>query len=103
VFPAIEDFGISQVEVAAIGTPVILHKKSGAAEVLSTFPQALFLQEDTLSELKKAIFLLADLPLSATMNLESLIKYDVSSFKENIKKTIEIEYKRYRKGLYEHT
>jgi glycosyltransferase involved in cell wall biosynthesis len=103
VFPAIEDFGISQVEVAAIGTPVILHKKSGAAEVLSTFPQALFLREDTLSELKKAIFLLADLPLSATMNLESLIKYDVSSFKENIKKTIEIEYKRYRKGLYEHT
>lgn len=103
IFPAAEDFGISQVEVAAIGTPVILHQKSGAAEILDTFPHVLLLREDTLLALKKAILLLADLPLSATINIESLTKYDVSSFKDNIKKRIEIEYNRYRKGLYEHT
>jgi glycosyltransferase involved in cell wall biosynthesis len=103
IFPAAEDFGISQVEVAAIGTPLILHTKSGAAEILKELQHVILLQEMKLSALKKAILLLDDLPLSATMNIESLIKYDVSSFKDNIKKRIEIEYNRYRKGLYEYT
>lgn len=103
VFPAAEDFGISQVEVAAIGTPVVLHTKSGAAEILKKTTSVVLLSDTNTEMVKKALLMLDDLQHSATIDIENLIKYDVSSFKDNIKKSVEIEYNRYRKGHYEHT
>lgn len=35
VFPAVEDFGIMPVEAAALGTPVVVNERGGAAEVLA--------------------------------------------------------------------
>ena len=48
LMPGVEDFGITAMQAAAVGLPVIMAKKSGAAELLHNNKQAFFL--NTVSE-----------------------------------------------------
>ena len=55
IHPTEEDFGITMIEAAAMGTPVILHEKSGAAEILRKDEHAIYLTTSTVPEIVQAI------------------------------------------------
>jgi glycosyltransferase involved in cell wall biosynthesis len=94
IFPAEEDFGISQVEVALLKKPLILNQNSGAFEVLKSLSEVYPLTSSTLADLIKTISSLDDSPASDSMNIKSdddlnqLKQYDSERFRENFIKTI---------------
>lgn len=55
IFPQEEDFGITQVEALAAGTPVIAFAKGGALDVITEGKTGIFFKEQTPESLAKAI------------------------------------------------
>lgn len=55
VFPQAEDFGISPLEAVSQGCPVVLHEKSGVAELLINNLDGITLPESSVNELEKAL------------------------------------------------
>lgn len=55
LMPGIEDFGIAAAEAVASGKPVIVHRDSGVAEILTESQAAIFLDELTVSNLVSAL------------------------------------------------
>ena len=53
--PGVEDFGITAVEAVSMGTPVIIHAKSGASEVLPESDCGKYIATETIEEICKAI------------------------------------------------
>ncbi len=51
IFPQEEDFGITQIEAMAAGTPVIAYKKGGALDAVTDGRTGLFFDEQTVSNL----------------------------------------------------
>ncbi len=70
-----EDFGIAAMEAASLQKPVILHGKSGAAELLPAGVVAIHLQTETSEELQQAL------------QRVKQIKYDTAIMKSVLKKT----------------
>ncbi len=59
LMPGLEDFGITALEAASLGTPSILHKESGVSEVLAHKKHALHISRESIAVLQAAI---EDLP-----------------------------------------
>jgi glycosyltransferase involved in cell wall biosynthesis len=54
IYPAEEDFGITQVQIAQTGLPLILHEKSGAAELIKDWPNVKMVSVSSLEHLLQA-------------------------------------------------
>lgn len=85
VYPAEEDFGITQVQIAQTGVPLILHQNSGAAEIIKNWPNVRTVPDSSLETL-----------LGACKNIHPLVEqkvqpkskiYDTTTFGESFLKT----------------
>jgi len=88
LFPGEEDFGISQVEVALAGKPVVLHKQSGAAELVRSLNHVVTIDQVTPESLSSAIMKVEQQPIDTSQAKKLLIKYDDLAFQTHFKKTI---------------
>jgi len=59
LMPGIEDFGITALEAANLGTPSILHAKSGVSEILTHNTASIHISEESVSALAEGIEQLA--------------------------------------------
>lgn len=100
VFPAEEDFGISQAESMISGARVVINKQSGAAEIAVNLPKQhkhiYIIKNTSIEEIKTAIVTLASLPANASINSNHLTKYDYGSFKESFKHRVYTLWKEWR-------
>jgi len=112
VFPGEEDFGITPLEAMASGRPVIAFAGGGALEtvvplfkdkehfVKNLSPTGVFFYEQTASSLIRAVQDFEESqkefnPLDARQQAE---RFSLEVFKENIKKTINLEYEGFLKS-----
>ena len=80
--PNIEDFGIAVLEGQALGTPSILHKKSGAADLL-TDNHAVFFEEESVDCIAAAIQEHETKHYNPRQLINNMKKYDTTSFGQN--------------------
>lgn len=77
--PNVEDFGIAVLEGQQLGTPSILNRRSGAAELVSS-KQAVFMDDSNLSQLIAAIIRLEKSTFSSQSLINNMKKYDTNNF-----------------------
>lgn len=80
VMPGLEDFGLTALEALYYGAPVIVHRQSGVAEVL-TNKVAQFLADSTVLELTQAIGNLKSMSSSQTLLKAHAVRYSEAEFK----------------------
>jgi glycosyltransferase involved in cell wall biosynthesis len=91
LYPGKENFGLSALEAASYGCPIVICRESGMCELLGE-SFVMPAQEDTESFVKLALQLLNDEQYAITEGLrirEILKKYDSSYHMENLKEIIE--------------
>ncbi len=79
LMPGIEDFGITALEAAAVGTPTIMHTKSGVAEILDA-KHAIHITESTVEAVVAAIRNLSSTKMNASQLRQIAQKYGTTSF-----------------------
>lgn len=84
IMPGLEDFGITALQAVQLGKPVIIHEKSGAAELLSEPGQAIFIKHETPQALVTAITKLEEI----TFNIKPLKNLDKQSFTTQFSKKV---------------
>jgi glycosyltransferase involved in cell wall biosynthesis len=100
LMPGLEDFGITAVEAALSGTPVILHTDSGAAELLDK-NTAVFLNEANSKEVAAAIKKVGQIKFDKLSYKKKLEKYAINNFVTRFQETVVKEWKSHQKGRYE--
>ncbi len=88
VMPGIEDFGITALEAAAMGTVPIIHHDSGVAEVLADGMAALHTESDTVSELTATFTKLQQFKMNVPEVKKVISKHSMSSFTSQMQKII---------------
>jgi glycosyltransferase involved in cell wall biosynthesis len=88
ILPTIEDFGVSILEAAARGVPIITHQQTGATELLSNTPGLFLLSELTISDLVKNIVELEKKPNRFNNLQKKVAKYDTTEFCSTFGQTI---------------
>ena len=93
IFPQEEDFGIAPVEVMASGRPVIAYNGGGAKETVIENVNGTFFNEQTPEALIDAIKRFKKMEFSCQKIRKSVLKFDQSIFKTQIKKFVENSYR----------
>jgi glycosyltransferase involved in cell wall biosynthesis len=96
LMPGIEDFGITALETLAVGKPVIVHQRSGAAELIRNNKTGVFLTELTVPEVIKAMDKIEELHFKPVMLQESVAEYATDVFVTNVKREIESHWQRFK-------
>lgn len=100
LMPGVEDFGITACEAVAAGKPVILHHKSGAAEIIRHLEQGVHLPELSLTAMTEAIQLLEENSFQSSKLKQSMRKYVTTTFVKNWRATVDqLWQQRQEKGL----
>jgi glycosyltransferase involved in cell wall biosynthesis len=95
LMPAEEDFGITALDAVAVGTPVILHQKSGAAEVLSFPEHGQTISETTPSALKKALVQLRQTHFDPLKLHKHVQQYSTDTFIRSFKQQVQTLWRRH--------
>lgn len=105
LMPGIEDFGITALQANLYGKPVILHQKSGAAELIENQVHGLHLEEESESALIAAIKKLEVTSLNSNRLIKNAQRFKTQSFTTQFSKKVYdlfITYsKNLRKGVHE--
>jgi len=91
LMPGQEDFGITALESNAHGRPVIIHQKSGAAEIIS----GIKIKNEFLSSLSEAIIDLDKHNFSSNKLSKYMKKYDKTVFVEKFKKIVDEKWRQH--------
>lgn len=94
--PAEEDFGITVLEALSAGKPVVVYKKSGGAEVIEENKTGVFLEEQNLLSLCKAMEKCESITWNSDYIQKSVRKYSVIEFTSQIQKALVNLKKRYK-------
>ena len=96
LMPGEEDFGIVALEANSYGKPVIINKKSGAAELILNSVHGIHLRSQTVPGIIVAIEKLAATRFKTENLIKNAQKYDTNIFKEKFCQVLEklIEAKR---------
>lgn len=97
LMPGVEDFGITAIENIATGKPVIVHKESGAAELIKDGKTGVLLKQLTVPELIRAMSKIEELHFDPVMLQESVAEYATDAFVMNFKREAESHWQRFRK------
>jgi glycosyltransferase involved in cell wall biosynthesis len=89
IFPQVEDFGLTAVEVQASGRPVIAFKGGGALETIRANHSGLFFAEQTVSSLADAMQRASKKRWVKKSIVKNAERFDVIRFKKNILKVVE--------------
>ncbi len=87
LMPGIEDFGIIAIESILSNKQIILHKKSGAAELIKNEPGVILLEKLSINELVTAIKKSSHLELKSGSLKKKLAKYAINDFTALFKST----------------
>ena len=88
IMPGLEDFGITALEAAVLGTPTILHARSGVSEILEDTRHSIHIQKETIQEVRKALQRLSNTEISFNTLHTRAKKCSTSVFTRNIKKYV---------------
>lgn len=89
-----EDFGLVALESLACGTPVIVNKKSGVAEILDE-QSSLFVNSATADDLDTAVELMESMNISPKVCRNIATKYNEKYFMKNFSSAVNTLYKKY--------
>ncbi len=98
VMPAQEDFGITALEAAASGTPVIIHSQSGVAELLPAQTTSIQIDEETIPALVAAIKDLETTRFDTRLLTKIAQKYATTRFVRQWQELVENAWQRHAKG-----
>lgn len=93
LMPGIEDFGITALEAVSLGTPAIVHKDSGAAELIIDGKTGILLQDDSVNGLIKAIKKAHERSFDPAIMKSSLDSYRPNIFREKWVSVVETLWK----------
>ncbi len=88
ILPGEEDFGLTPLEAAALGKPVVAFKKGGALETV-TSETGLFFEEQTVEALKKALLTLDSRKFNSEKIKELARQFSKEKFMKNFKETVD--------------
>jgi len=92
IFPAMEDFGIVQVEALAAGAPVISYGKGGTLDIVQDGETGVFFNEQTTAEVVKAIKRAETIKFDPKLLNMRARRFDTELFVNKIKKVVEDYY-----------
>lgn len=92
----IEDFGITAIEVAMQGTPVILHSDSGAAELLPNRVVALHINQLTVKAVVSAIRHISTTSFYFSQFQKNMRKYAITNFVERFRAMVLDQWREHR-------
>ena len=84
IFPQVEDFGLTAVEVQASGRPVIAYRGGGALETVISNRTGVFFGEQTVSSLANAMEKVAKTRWVKKTILKNAERFDVDKFKKRM-------------------
>jgi glycosyltransferase involved in cell wall biosynthesis len=93
IYPAEEDFGITQVQIAQTGLPIILHEKSGATELIKNWPNVRTVPDSSLETLIQSCKNIQPL-MHQKLHPKSKI-YGTTTFGESFLKTVNTAWKKH--------
>lgn len=102
LMPGVEDFGIIALEAILSNIPVILHQKSGAAELFKHKEGAIYLDKLSVSALKTAIQQLDLNNFNFSPLKKKLANYAITDFAKRFRTTV-FKFWQQQKGAYERT
>lgn len=88
LMPGEEDFGLTGLEAAAYGKPVLTYHKSGIAEILKHKVEAVHIPEQSIKAVSSAIASLADQHFSPKELQSKAKEYSIQHFQEQFDNTI---------------
>lgn len=92
-----EDFGLVPIEAMSCGTPTIAYKRGGVLETVIEGETGEFYNEQTVESLTEALRNFSYEKYDADKLKEHAKNFDISKFNQDIKSTINTEYKNYQK------
>jgi glycosyltransferase involved in cell wall biosynthesis len=101
LMPGVEDFGITAMDAATLGTPVVLHHNSGAAELLNDNETAVHLHKLTTEDLVSAIKKVDHIKTNKSTIRKKLEKYAINNFVTQFNVIVRTEWEKKQKGRYE--
>ena len=99
VFPGIEDFGITPVEVMASGRPVLAYGQGGAAETVVPGVTGELFPSQSVEAVMEVVGKFEDGKYDPLLLREHALKFKKSTFIERFKKLVESEYETYKVGI----
>jgi len=99
VFPQLEDFGIAPLEAVSQGCPVILHEKSGVAELLENTLDGITIPGSSVTELEVALQKIQAQTWNRLDIQSRARQYADKSFQENWAKKVQLLWKHHRQQL----
>lgn len=82
ILPGIEDFGIAPLQAASYGKPVIIHRESGVAEILSEPIHGVHIEKEDTQDIVKAIDTIFSINYNHKTIKSSTLKYEKKAFKK---------------------
>ncbi len=89
LMPGQEDFGITALEAGIFGKPVVVFYTSGVSEIVQENKHAVFIKDESVSELTYALGKIDSLEFDATALRRNAQNYSVKQFISKFEKTIE--------------
>ncbi|MBT3250146.1 MAG: glycosyltransferase [Candidatus Pacebacteria bacterium] len=88
LMPGVEDFGITAIESFLSKKPIILHQKSGAAELIKNEAGVILLQKLSINNLVAALEKIASLEFKNSSPKKKLAKYAINDFTKRFQTTV---------------
>lgn len=96
IFPQIEDFGLTAVEVQAAGRPVIAFKSGGALETVVANRTGLFFTQQTVSGLADAMQRFDKIKWVTKVIQKNASRFDLTHFQEKMSNYVEAAWSKWR-------
>lgn len=96
LMPGEEDFGIAAIEAVAHGVPVIVHHRSGAAELIQEDKSGIFITEAEVRHLVEALHLIETGHFSRQQVKQTVKKYATTEFLTAFKQVVDRAWRTHR-------
>lgn len=97
LMPGVEDFGITALEALSYGKPVLVHRQSGVAELLTDGQDSVFLAAENYSAMNEAFVRLQQLAVKPELLLHKAQKYATTEFCRQFDAALSDIWRRWRK------
>ena len=100
IFPGEEDFGITPLEAASAGTPVVAYAGGGALDTVIDGETGLFFEEPTAASLAEAVRRFETMPFDLGRLQQHARQFDTARFKARVMEWVESSVAEHQRSLY---